>query len=57
MHGYWHRNGPPLPVAVQIIGQALGIDWKLGPDMSDIAAVEPSGPTIAELAASGLMPL
>ena len=53
---YWERRGPPLHVAVQIIGQVLGIDWKLGGDEAPAPQMA-AGPSIAELAASGVKPL
>jgi len=49
---WWKRNGPPLNVAVLIVGSQLGIDWKFSddPETTAIAPAAP-GPTIAELAA------
>lgn len=48
---YWRRHGPPLNVAAQVIGRALGIEWKI--DEGEPPAFEEieSGLSIAELAA------
>jgi len=50
IRAHWKRHGPPLNVAVHIVGMALGIKWTEG---DEPAAPPPSspGPTIAELAA------
>ncbi len=50
MCSYWQRNGPPLNVAVHVIGRALGIEWKTTPTMAQQAINAPEGPSIAELA-------
>lgn len=55
MNDFWRRNGPPLHVAVQAIGQALGIDWKAGQEPSEPNIV--SGPSVAEMAAMAPTPL
>ena len=54
---YWHRNGPPVHVAVQIIGQVLGVDWNLGDKEPRSIQEMATGPSIAELAAMGTAPL
>jgi hypothetical protein len=56
MHSYWQRNGPPLNVALQVVGQVLGIEWQKKPEMPDFDPGAPTGPSIAELA-MGMKPL
>lgn len=54
------RNGPSLRIALQAVGQALGVDWsKLAASEPNSAAVADmaAGPTIAELAAMAPKPL
>ena len=57
MNDFWRRNGPPLHVAVQAIGQSLGIDWKAGQGPSASEPNIASGPSIAEMAAMVPTPL
>jgi hypothetical protein len=57
MNDFWRRNGPPLHVAVQAIGQTLGIDWKLGHERSASEPNIASGPSVAEMAAMAPQPL
>ena len=66
MRSYWLRNGPPLHIAVQVIGYVLGIDWKTGGGKEEASAPPPRnapaqslprpGQTIAEIAAAAPQP-
>jgi len=62
MYSYWARNGPPPYLALQAIGRAVGVDWKLETEEPEILSTrsmtDPAQPvpTIAEVAAAAPKP-
>ena len=54
---YWDRNGPPLNIAVLVIGQTLGVKWDAGDKSEPIIGTPTEGPSIADIAASITMPM
>lgn len=54
---YWERNGPPLNIAVLVVGQVLGVKWDNGNKSDPVVSDASEGPSVEEITASITMPV